>query len=47
MQRIFLNQERERAANCEQLRMIFELSFDKEKILAKLILDAALVYRIL
>ena len=44
-QRIRLNQkrERERAANCEQGRLVFELSCDKETILAKLIPDVALV----
>ena len=47
VQRIRLNQEQERAANCEQCRLIFELSCDKETILAKLIPDAALVYKIL
>ena len=46
-QHIRLNQERERAANCEQRRLIFELSCDKETIPAKLIPDAALVYKIL
>ena len=34
---------RERAANCEQRRLVFELSCDKETILAKLIPDVALV----
>ena len=46
-QRIRLNQERGRAANCEQRRLIFELSCDKETIPAKLISDVALVYKIL
>ena len=46
-QRIRLNQERERAANCEQRRLILELSCDKETIPAKLIPDATLVYMIL
>ena len=45
--RIHLNQERERAANCEQRRLIFELSCDKETIPAKLISDVALMYKIL
>ena len=46
-QRIRLKQERERAATCEQRKLIFELSCDKETIPAKLIPDAALVYKIL
>ena len=45
--RIRLNQERGRAANCEQRRLIFELSCDKETIPAKLISDVALVHKIL
>ena len=39
--------QRERAANYEQRRLIFELSCDKETIPTKLIPDAALVYKIL
>ena len=48
-QRIRLNQERERerATNCEQCRLIFELSCEKETIPAKLTPDAALVYKLL
>ena len=38
---------RERAANFEHRKSIFELSCDKETIPAKLILDASLVYEIL
>ena len=46
-QRISLNQERKRAENCEQSRLIFELYCDKETIPTKLISDSALVYKIL
>ena len=50
-QRIRLNQEREgereRAANCEQRSLIFELSCDKETTPAKLFSDATLVFKIL
>ena len=46
-QPIRLNQEQERAANCKQRRLIFELPCDNETIPAKLIPDAALVNKIL
>ena len=46
-QHIRLNQERVRAAKCEQSKVIFELSCDKEAIPAKFIADAALVCKIL
>ena len=35
--------ERERAASCEQRRLVLELSCDKETILAKLMPDLGLV----
>ena len=47
LQRIRLNQGRERAADCGQGRLIFEMFFDKDTIPEQLIPDAALVYRIL
>ena len=42
---IRLNQKRkrERAASCEQRRLVLELSCDKETILAKLMPDLGLV----
>ena len=46
-QRICVNQEREKGANCEHRRLIFELSCDTEIIPAKLIPDEAIVYKIL
>ena len=46
-QRIRVNPERERAANCEQGRLIFELPCNKETIPAKLVLYAVLLYKIL
>ena len=46
-QQIRLNQERERSANCEQCRLIIGLSCDKGTTPAKLIPDAAPVYKIL
>ena len=46
---ISLNQERERerAANCEKRRLIFEMSSNKETMPAKVIPGAFLVYKIL
>ena len=46
-QRMRLNQERDRATNYKQRRLIFELPCDKETIPAKIIPGVALVYKIL
>ena len=42
-----LDQEREISVNFEQHSLIFELSYDKETILVKLIPKVVLVYKIL